>query len=46
MASRFETFSEHEICTINEPVAQTNNKKKTNFASSVSTGIGRKSFSC
>ena len=45
MASRFETFSEHEM-KINEAVVQTNNKKATNFALSVSTGIGRKLFSC
>ena len=44
MASRFETFSEQEIWPINEAVVQTNTKKATNFALSVSTGIGRKYF--
>ena len=39
-------ISEHEIWTINEAVVQTNTKKATNFASSVSTGMGRKLFSC
>ena len=46
MASRFETFSEHEICAINIAVIQTNTKKATNFALSVSTGKGRKLFAC
>ena len=38
MASHFETFSEDEICAINEAVAQTNTKKATNFGFSVFTG--------
>ena len=38
MASRFETFSEDEICAINEAVVQTNTKKATNFGFSVFTG--------
>ena len=38
MASRFETFSEDEICAINEAVVQTNTKKATNFGLSVFTG--------
>ena len=35
MASRFETFSEDEICVINEVVVQENTKKATNFGLSV-----------
>ena len=31
MASRFETFSEDEICAINEAVVQINTKRATNF---------------
>ena len=38
MASRFETFSEDEICVINEAVVQTNTKKATNFGFSVFSG--------
>ena len=38
MASRFETFSEDEICVINEAVVQANTKKATDFGSSVFTG--------
>ena len=38
MASRLKTFSEDEICAINEVVVQTNTKKATNFGLSVSTG--------
>ena len=38
MASRFETFSEDEICVINEAVVQTNTKKPTNFSSIGGTG--------
>ena len=38
MASRFETFSEDEICAISEAVVQTNTKKGTNFGFSVFTG--------
>ena len=37
MASRFETFSEDEICAINVAVIQTNTKKAT-FGLSVFTG--------
>ena len=37
MASRFETFSEDEICLINVAVIQTNTKKATNFGLSVFT---------
>ena len=37
MASRFETFSEDEICAINEAFVQTNTKKGTNFGFSVFT---------
>ena len=33
MASRFETFSEDEICAINEAVVQTNAKKAIFFNS-------------
>ena len=32
MASRLKTFSEDEICAINEVVVQTNTKKATNFS--------------
>ena len=38
MASRFATFSEDEICAINEGVVQTNTKKATDFGLSVFTG--------
>ena len=38
MASRFETFSEDEICATNEVVIQTNTKKATNFGLSVFSG--------
>ena len=39
MVSRFETFSEDEICTVNQKaVVQTNTKKATNFGLSVFTG--------
>ena len=38
MASRFETFSEDEICAINEAVVQKNTKKATNFGLSVFSG--------
>ena len=31
MASRFETFSEDEICSMNEAFVQTNTKKATNL---------------
>ena len=36
MASRFETFSEDDICAIT--VRQTNTKKATNFGLSLCTG--------
>ena len=38
MASRFETFSEDDVCAINEAVEQTNTKKVTNFGLSLFTG--------
>ena len=38
MASRFETFSEDEICAINEATGKKNTKKATNFGLSVFTG--------
>ena len=37
MESHFKTFSEDEICAINEAVVQTNTKKVTNFGLSVFT---------
>ena len=37
MASRFETFSEDDVCAINEAVEQTNTKKVTNFGLSLFT---------
>ena len=45
MAPLFETFSEDEICAINEGGVQTNTKKATNFGLSVSL-VGRKLFLC
>ena len=39
MASSFETFSEDEICAINEAVVQTNTKRTKNFG--FSEFIGR-----
>ena len=44
MASRFEIFSEDEICAINEAVVQTNTKKATNLACQCSL-VGGKLFS-
>ena len=44
MASRFETFSEDEICMINEAFVQTNTKKATNLVCRCSL-VGRKLFS-
>ena len=39
MASRFEAFSEEEICALNKAFVQTNTKKKpTTFGLSVFTG--------
>ena len=38
MASRFDTFSEDEICAIHEIVIQTNTTKATNFGLSVLSG--------
>ena len=38
MASSFETFSEDEICAINEPVVQTNTKIATNLGFSLFAG--------
>ena len=38
MPSRFETFSDDEICVINETVVQAITKKATNFGLSVFTG--------
>ena len=38
MASRFEIFSEDEICAINEAVILSNTKKATNFGLSLFTG--------
>ena len=38
MASCFETFSEEEICAINEALVQTNTKTATNFGLSVFIG--------
>ena len=44
MASRFEAFSEDEICMINEAFVQTNTKKATNLVCRCSL-VGRKLFS-
>ena len=38
MASCFETFSEDEICAINEAVVQKNTKRATTFGLSVFIG--------
>ena len=48
MACRFETFSEHEICAINEAVVQTNANKAI-FLTQLACRcllVGRKLFSC
>ena len=44
MASRFEAFSEDEICAIDEAVLQTNTKKATILACQCLL-VGRKLFS-
>ena len=41
MASHFKTFSEDEICAVNEAVLQTNTKKAMNFGLSVFSGRQR-----
>ena len=38
MASRYKTFSKHEIWAINKAVVPTNTKKATNFGLSVFSG--------
>ena len=44
MASRFETFSEDEVCAINEEVARSNTKKATQLCLSAFTGRKKISF--